>query len=134
MKQIGEDPKLTAFKAEIEVFAEETTKTTKIREETISHCGLMMQKLQSMMQHFGESKKASRGRQEDILRMLYEFTTDIDAGLVRSNELRERQRKQAVKAVARKDGKTRSIGEHWELRRKYRLSRRPRQIVSRKGK
>ena len=103
IKQIGEDPTLAAFEAEMEVFAKEATK---VREEIVSLRGLMMQKLQSMIQHFGERKKASRGRQEVILRMLYELTTDIDAGLVRSKELRERQRKQAAKAEARKVGNT----------------------------
>lgn len=101
IKQVGDDPTLAAFKAEMEVFAEEATK---IREEIVSLRGLMMQKLQSMMQHFGERNKASRGRQEDVLRMLHEFTKDIEAGLVRANEVRERQRKQAAKAESKRTG------------------------------
>lgn len=103
IKQIGDDPTLSAFKADMEVFAEEATK---IREEIVSLRALMMQKLQSMMQHFGERNKASRGRQEDVLRMLHEFTTDIEAGLVRASELRERQRKQAAKAESKRTGNT----------------------------
>lgn len=103
IKQIGDDETLSAFKLEMEVFAEEATK---IREEIISLRALMMQKLQSMMQHFGERNKASRGRQEDVLRMLYEFTTDIESGLVRAGELRERQRKQAAKEESKRTGNT----------------------------
>ncbi|PXF45572.1 hypothetical protein BWQ96_04649 [Gracilariopsis chorda] len=64
----------------------------------------MIQKLQSMMHHVGERSKMSRGRQEDILRMLREFASDIDAGLVRAKERSERARKQAAKNEARKAG------------------------------
>lgn len=103
IKQIGDDATLSAFKAEMEVFAEEASK---VREEIVSLRGLMMQKLQSMMQHFGERNKASRGRQEDILRMLHEFTVDIDGGLARAKEQRERMRKQAAKAESRRTGNT----------------------------
>ena len=103
IKQIGEDLTLAVFEAEMEFFAEEAAK---VREKIVSLRGLMMQKLKSMMPHFGESNKSSRGRQEDILRILYEFTKDIDAGQVRSKEFRERQKKQAAKAEARKAGNT----------------------------
>lgn len=101
IKQIGDDATLAAFKGEMQVFAEEATK---VREEIVSLRGLMMQKLQSMMQHFGERNKASRGRQEDVLRMLHEFTQDIEAGLARAKEQQERQRKQAAKAESRRVG------------------------------
>lgn len=101
IKQIGDDATLGAFKAEMEVFAEEASK---VREEIVSLRGLMMQKLQSMMQHFGERNKASRGRQEDVLRMLHEFTVDIDTGLARAKEQRERMRKQAAKAESKRTG------------------------------
>lgn len=103
IKQIGDDPTLSAFKAEMEVFAEEATK---VREEIVSLRGLMMQKLQAMMQHFGERNKASRGRQEDVLRMLHEFTVDVDGALARLKEQRERQRKQAAKAESKRTGNT----------------------------
>lgn len=101
IKQIGDDPTLAAFKEEMEVFAEEAVK---VREEIVSLRGLMMQKLQSMMQHFGERNKMSRGRQEDILRMLREFGNDIVAGLKRAEEQGARQRKAAAKAEARATG------------------------------
>lgn len=94
IKQIGDDQTLALFKQEMEIFAEEAVK---VREEIVSLRGLMMQKLQSMMQHFGERNKMSRGRQEDILRMLREFGTDIEGAMSRAKEREERQRKQAAK-------------------------------------
>lgn len=102
IKQIGDNATLAAFKAEMEVFAEEAIK---VREEIVSLRGLMMQKLQSMMQHFGERNKMSRGRQEDILRMLREFSSNIDDGLLEAKERSERMRKAAAKAEARNVGK-----------------------------
>lgn len=101
IKQIGDDMTLAAFKEEMEVFAEEAVK---VRDEIVSLRGLMMQKLQSMMQHFGERNKASRGRQEDVLRMLREFCNEIVAGLKRAEEQNERQRKAAAKAEAHATG------------------------------
>ncbi|KAI0559771.1 dishevelled associated activator of morphogenesis [Gracilaria domingensis] len=101
IKQIGDDQTLAAFKAEMEVFAEEATK---VREEIVSLRGLMMQKLQSMMQHFGERNKMSRGRQEDLLRMMRDFSDDIVSGLARAKEKMERARKQAAKNDAKKAG------------------------------
>lgn len=101
IKQIGEDATLAAFKQEMQVFAEEAVK---VRDEIVSLRGLMMQKLQSMMQHFGERNKASRGRQEDVLRMLREFGAEIVAGMKKAEEVRERQRKAAAKAEARGTG------------------------------
>lgn len=101
IKQIGDDMTLAAFKEEMAVFAEEATK---VREEIVSLRGLMMQKLQSMMGHFGERNKMSRQRQEDILRMLREFGDDIIAGMDRAKERQERQRKAAAKAEAKATG------------------------------
>lgn len=101
IKQIGDDPTLAAFKGEMIVFAEEAVK---VREEIVSLRGLMMQKLQSMMLHFGERNKMSRGRQEDVLRMLREFGNDIVAGLDRAKERQERQRKAAAKAEGKLAG------------------------------
>ena len=69
---------------------------TKVQKEIVSLRGLVMKRLQSMMKHFGEGNEASWGRQEYILRMLYELITDIDAGLVRSEESRKRRRKQTA--------------------------------------
>lgn len=107
IKQIGEDHTLAAFKGEMEVFAEDATK---VREEIVSLRGLMMQKLQSMMQHFGERNKMSRGRQEDVLRMLREFSSDLEAGMARAKERQDRQRKQAAKLEARGVGNARPGG------------------------
>lgn len=101
IKQIGDDATLTAFKAEMEVFAEEASK---VREEIVSLRGLMMQKLESMMLHFGERNKKSRGRQEDVLRTLHEFTVDVDGALARLKEQQERIRKQAAKAESQRTG------------------------------
>lgn len=99
IKQIGDDATLGAFKEEMIVFAEEATK---VREEIVSLRGLMMQKLQSMMTHFGERNKMSRGRQEDVLRMLRDFCSDITAGMARGKERDERARKLAAKNEGRK--------------------------------
>lgn len=95
IKQIGDDVTLARFKEEMQVFAEEAVN---VRDEIVSLRGLMMQKLQSMMQHFGERNKMSRGRQEDILRMLCEFSLNIDDGMMRAEERNERMRKAAAKA------------------------------------
>ncbi len=101
IKQIGEDTTLATFKAEMEVFAEDAVK---VRDEIVSLRGLMMQKLQSMMTHFGERNKMSRGRQEDILRQLREFTNDSEAAMGRAKEKEERQRKAAAKAEGKATG------------------------------
>ena len=101
IKQIGDDETLAAFKAEMEVFAEEAIK---VREEIVSLEGLMRQKLQSMMQHFGERNKMSRGRQEDVLRMLREFCTDSENAVARAKERREEQRKKAARQEGRNAG------------------------------
>eukprot|EP00173_Palmaria_palmata_P003091 Plantae.Rhodophyta-Palmaria_palmata.ctg3219.p1 GENE.Plantae.Rhodophyta-Palmaria_palmata.ctg3219~~Plantae.Rhodophyta-Palmaria_palmata.ctg3219.p1 ORF type:complete len:400 (+),score=87.03 Plantae.Rhodophyta-Palmaria_palmata.ctg3219:46-1200(+) len=93
--QIGDDSTLAVFKAEMETFASDAVK---VREEIVSLRGLMMQKLQSMMQHFGERNKMARGRQEDLLRMLREFIVDVDSAINRAKEKEERQRKAAEKA------------------------------------
>lgn len=93
--QIGDDSTLAVFKAEMETFASDAVK---VREEIVSLRGLMMQKLQSMMQHFGERNKMARGRQEDLLRMLREFIVDVDSAINRAQEKEERQRKAAEKA------------------------------------
>jgi len=95
IKQIGDNAELATFKAEMEVFAEDAVK---VRDEIVSLRGLMMQKLQSMMTHFGERNKMSRGRQEDILRMLREFATESQSAMARIAEREERMRKQAAKA------------------------------------
>ena len=98
IKQIGDDTTLATFKAEMEVFAEDAVK---VRDEIVSLRGLMMQKLQSMMTHFGERNKMSRGRQEEILSRLREFAKDSEAAMKRLEEKEERQRK----ALAKADGK-----------------------------
>lgn len=101
IKQIGEDTTLATFKGEMEVFAEDAVK---VRDEIVSLRGLMMQKLQSMMTHFGERNKMSRGRQEDVLRMLREFSKDSEAAMARIKEREERQRKAAAKAEGKAHG------------------------------
>lgn len=101
IKQIGEDPTLAVFKGEMEVFSEDAVK---VREEIVSLRGLMMQKLQSMMGHFGERNKMARGRQEDLLRMLRDFNTDCEVAITRSKEREERARKAAAKAEGRTFG------------------------------
>jgi diaphanous 1 len=101
IKQIGDDATLGIFKSEMEVFASDAVK---VREEIVSLRGLMMQKLQSMMQHFGERNKMARGRQEDLLRMLREFIVDVDSAINRAKEKEERQRKAAAKAEGRATG------------------------------
>lgn len=98
INQIGDDSTLAVFKSEMEVFA---TDAVKVREEIVSLRGLMMQKLQSMMQHFGERNKMARGRQEDLLRMLREFCVDVDSAINRAKEKEERQRKAQAKAEGR---------------------------------
>lgn len=107
IKQIGEDATLAAFKAEMVTFAEEAGK---VREEIVSLRGLMMQKLQSMMQHFGERNKMSRGRQEDILRMLREFCSDVEGGIARAKERDERARKKAAREEGRATGNEGAVG------------------------
>ena len=96
INQIGEDQTLAAFKAEMEIFAGEATK---VRDEITSLRGLMMQKLELMMGHFGERNKKSRARQEDLLRMLREFKSDVEAAMQRAKEKRERQQKTAARAA-----------------------------------
>ncbi|PXF43780.1 hypothetical protein BWQ96_06473 [Gracilariopsis chorda] len=93
IRQIGEDQTLATVKEVIEVFAENSTK---IREEIVSLTGLMIHKLQSMMQHFEGRNKMKLGPQKDILRMLHEFASDIDESLVRGKERSERARKQVA--------------------------------------
>jgi diaphanous 1 len=101
INQIGDDATMRVFKGEMETFAADAIK---VREEIQSLRGLMMQKLQSMMQHFGERNKAARGRQEDLLRMLREFIVDVDSAINRAQEKEERQRKAAAKAEGRAAG------------------------------
>lgn len=96
IKAIGEDGSLATFKGEMEEFAEDAVK---VRDEIVSLRGLMMQKLQSMMTHFGERNKMSRGRQEDVLRLLREFLQDVGMAQSRAKERDERMRKQAAKAA-----------------------------------
>lgn len=96
IKAIGDDASLATFKGEMEEFAEDAVK---VRDEIVSLRGLMMQKLQSMMTHFGERNKMSRGRQEDVLRLLREFCKDAEAAIARAKEKEERIRKQAAKAA-----------------------------------
>lgn len=100
IKAIGEDPTLVSFKEDMVAFAEEAVK---VREEIISLRALMMDKLQSMMAHFGERNKAARGRQEDILRMLREFSDELRMAVTKADEKAEREAKKAAKA-ARKGG------------------------------
>jgi hypothetical protein len=98
INQIGDDPTLSVFKTEMEVFAADAVK---VREEIVSLRGLMMQKLQSMMQHFGERNKMARGRQEDICRMLRQFCVDVEAAINRAKEKEERHRKALQKQDTR---------------------------------
>lgn len=106
ISQIGDDATLGIFKGEMETFAADAVK---VREEIVSLRSLMMQKLQSMMQHFGERNKMARGRQEDILRMLREFCSDIDGVITRMQEKEERQRKAQAKAEGRATGTFHSV-------------------------
>ncbi|CAN8071723.1 unnamed protein product [Agarophyton chilense] len=94
IKQIGDDPSMANFKSEMVTFSEEANK---VREEIVSLRALMMEKLQLMMGHFGERNKASRGRQEDILRMLREFVSELLEGIARHDEKFERQAKKMAK-------------------------------------
>lgn len=95
IKQIGDDPSMEKFKTEMIAFSEEATK---VREEIVSLRALMMEKLQHMMAHYGERNKAARGRQEDILRMLREFSGDLVVAVARYEEKCEREAKKAAKA------------------------------------
>lgn len=96
--QIGDDATMRVFKEEMEVFAADAVK---VREEIVSLRGLMSQKLQSMMAHFGERNKMARGRQEDLLRMLRQFCEDIDACLAKRKEKEERDEKARLRAEGR---------------------------------
>lgn len=58
-----------------------------------------MNKLQTMMAHFGERNKAARGRQEDVMRMLRDFVEEIDQRLQVKKEKDERIAKQAKKGI-----------------------------------
>lgn len=98
IKQIGDDPTLGSFKNDMVAFSDEAVK---VREEIVSLRALMMDKLQSMMAHYGERNKAARGRQEDILRMLREFSDELQGGILRAQEKAEREAKKAAKAAAR---------------------------------
>lgn len=94
IKQIGDDPTFAQFKEDMTAFSEEALK---VREEIVSLRALMMDKLQMMMAHFGERNKASRGRQEDVLRMLREFCDELRAAMLRMEEKAERDAKKAAK-------------------------------------
>lgn len=94
IRGIGDDPMLSNFKNEMVSFQEEATK---VREEIVSLRGLMTDKLQSMMAHFGERNKAARGRQEDILRMLREFVEELASATTRAEEVEEREKKKAAR-------------------------------------
>lgn len=94
IKQIGDDPTFTQFKEDMMAFSEEALK---VREEIVSLRALMMDKLQSMMGHFGERNKAARGRQEDVLRMLREFCDELRTALVNMEEKAAREAKKAAK-------------------------------------
>ncbi len=98
IKAIGDDPVLAGFLAEMTAFSEEAIK---VREEIVSLRALMMDKLQGMMGHFGERNKAARGRQEDILRMLREFSSDTAAAHGRYKEKGERAAKKAEKEATK---------------------------------
>ncbi|KAI0565346.1 dishevelled associated activator of morphogenesis [Gracilaria domingensis] len=95
IKLIGDDPSMVSFKSEMVTFSEEANK---VREEIVSLRALMMEKLQLMMAHFGERNKASRGRQEDVLRMLREFCAELLTGIANYEEKFERKAKKAAKA------------------------------------
>lgn len=94
IRGIGNDETLRTFKQEMESFEEEAKK---VREEIVSLRALMMDKLQSMMGHFGERNKAARGRQEDILRMLREFVEELRQALAQIEEKEQREHKKAAK-------------------------------------
>lgn len=95
IRNIGDDAMLVNFKLEMVSFQEEAVK---VREEIVSLRALMMDKLQSMMGHFGERNKAARGRQEDIMRMLREFLEEVRQSVGRAEEKEEREMKKAAKA------------------------------------
>lgn len=101
IKSIGDDASLAAFKSEMETFASEAVK---VREEIISLRGLMMEKQQAMMGHFGERNKASRARAEDLFRMLREFADDVDHALMVKWEKDMRDAKKAGRAPPPKPG------------------------------
>lgn len=101
IKTLGEDAGMAKFKSDMEGFAEEASK---VREEVVSLRGLMMDKLQSMMAHFGERNKAARGRQEDVMRMLREFSDELQAEVMKADEQAERERKKAAKASGKGGG------------------------------
>ena len=98
IKQMGDDPTLANFKNEMVSFSSEAEK---VREEIVSLRALMMDKLQSMMGHFGERNKAARGRQEDVLRMLREFSDDLRNGIARAEEKADREAKRAAKEAGK---------------------------------
>lgn len=101
IKSIGDDASLASFKTEMETFASEAVK---VREEIISLRGLMMEKQQAMMGHFGERNKASRARAEDLFRMLREFADDVDHALMVKWEKDMRDAKKAGRAPPPKPG------------------------------
>jgi len=101
IKSIGDDASLAGFKTEMETFAGEAVK---VREEIISLRGLMMEKQQGMMGHFGERNKASRARAEDLFRMLREFSDDVDQALMVKWEKDARDAKKAGRTPPPKPG------------------------------
>ena len=94
IKTIGNNAELADFLVEMQTFAEEAGK---VRDEIVSLRALMMEKLQGMMGYFGERNKMARGKQEDILRMLREFTADTVAARERLLEKWEREKRKAEK-------------------------------------
>jgi hypothetical protein len=91
---IGDDASLASFKAQMESFSIEAVQ---VRDEIVSLRALMMEKLQLMMAHFGERNKVAQGRQEDVLRMLREFSAEVDAVLKKDAEKEERDAKKKSK-------------------------------------
>ncbi|EME32861.1 Formin-like protein 13 [Galdieria sulphuraria] len=94
VQKIGDDPLLAAFKAEMNAFA---NRSFHIRDQIVELRATLVEKLQTMMEWFGESRnKANRGRQEEILKLLRTFVEDLNTAK-KQNELQDK--KEAEKAI-----------------------------------
>ncbi|GJQ09040.1 hypothetical protein GpartN1_g831.t1 [Galdieria partita] len=104
VQKIGDDPLLAAFKAEMDAFA---NRSFHIRDQIVELRATLVEKLQTMMEWFGESRnKANRGRQEEVLKLLRTFVEDLNTAK-KQNELQDK--KEAEKAMkAAKTGASKS--------------------------
>lgn len=94
VQKIGDDPLLAAFKAEMDAFA---NRSFHIRDQIVELRATLVEKLQTMMEWFGESRnKANRGRQEEVLKLLRTFLEDLNTAK-KQNELQDK--KEAEKAM-----------------------------------